>query len=823
MEFTSIDFNEKANKMTKIFLRVIQWAMENWCYRKKWFAIAFFFLLLELFLMLGPNGWQRGEEINSLSVEGSWALEQSGEDGQAVCQVFRPQYQNLDSISIVVTSGSPELDGCASITVSDRDRNILFEKTIPYTELAYNRYSDIPVNLTLSRNQEYYLSIWLERSTDGAQPYVGVCGKEMYMYENERLICNDEMENTQLLTQYIYSHAVPNHKVISVLMLAIATALLAAVSFPDIRGGKGITGIILLLLIPYVLGRRLELLTIYADDLIPQAMMWNMGIMYLLELVLLMCTQSFSVTVIMSDVVLCVLYSINFFVYTYRGVALKLTDLKAVGTAVQVISKYDFTPNSHLAMAWGIAVLIAVVGWKLRRKAINRKKVTKGFLAARAALFAGGVFLATGAVYMLIYTNLLEENGFLNLQGWEKERNYSFDGYLVGCCIDIKNMRVMLQDAPSGYSKPYAEEILKRYEYQNQKSVSTEDLPHIILIMNESFSDLRSLGNLEISEENLGNFYDLRENTVRGNVNASVLGGGTPNSEFEVLTGCSMGFFPRSYYPYQECMSRQTDSLVSILNSYGYKTYSMHPEAKGNWNRANVYANMGFDKSLWKSDFEGAETIHYGVSDLETYKKIEYLYENRERDEKLFVFDVTIQNHGGYIYENNCAYNVKSVNILSEEVDRYLSLMKESDEAFAQLISYFAQEDEKVVICMFGDHQPKFVDDAFYNMLYDMTEGLTDADILFNQYKTPFVIWANYDIAEMEGYDISMNYLGALLLDTIGIEGSAYFNYILELMKDYPIITINGYQDKSGNMFEWSGTGEEFLEYRILQYNFLFD
>lgn len=823
MKFGRIPFIKITNKIKKIFLRAIQWAKENWCHRKKWFAIAFFFLLLELFLMLGSKGWQRGEEINSLSGEGSWALEQSGEDGQAVCQIFRPQYQYLDSISIVVTSGSPELDGCASISVSDRDRNILFETKIPYTELAYGRYTDIPVNLTLSRNQEYYLSIWLERSTDGTQPYVGVCGKEMYMYENERLICNDEMENTQLLTRYIYSHAVSTHKVIKVFLLAIATALLAAVSLPNIRGGKVITGIILLLLIPYVLGRRLELLTIYAGELLPQAMMWNMGIMYLLELVLLMCTQSFSVTVIMSNVVLCVLYSVNYFVHTYRGVTLKITDLKAAGTAMQVISRYDFTPNSHLAMAWGIAVLMAVVGWKLRRKTINRKKITKGFLAARATLFAGGAFLAAGTVYMFIYTDLLEENGFMNLQGWEKEKNYSYDGYLAGSCIDIKNMCDMLQDAPSGYSELRVEEILKRYEYQNRRAVRTEDLPHIILIMNESFSDLRFLGELEISEENLGNFYGLTENTVRGNVNASVLGGGTANSEFEVLTGCSMGFFPQSYYPYQECISGQTDSLVSILGSYGYKTYSMHPEAKGNWNRANVYASMGFDESFWRNDFEGAETIHYGVSDLETYKKIEQLFENREIDEKLFVFDVTIQNHGGYTYEDNCAYNVKSVNVLSEEADRYLSLVKESDEAFAQLISYFAQEDEKVVICMFGDHQPRFVDGAFYNMLYNMTEGLTDADILFNQYKTPFVIWANYDIAEMDGYDISMNYLGALLLDTIGIDGCAYFNYILKLMKDYPIITINGYQDKSGNMFEWSGTGEEFLEYRILQYNLLFD
>lgn len=823
MKFSDIRLKERTEDMTKKFSWVSQWVKENLYHRKKWFAMSFVFLLLELFLMIGPHGWLRGEEVSGLSGEGSWGLEQSDGDGQAVCQVFRPQYRNLDRIGIVITAETPAFDGDATVTVSDRDENILFETEIPYAEMWYGGYTDIPVNLTLSRNQEYYLSVRLDKSAEGIQPHVGVCGTETKIYENRKLLCDGEIEDTQLLTRYTYSHAVSGPKMMKILLLAIATALLAAVSIPNVRGIKEIAGMMLLLLIPYVLGRRLELLTVNQDGLLPQAMTWNMGIMYILELVLLLCTQSVSAAAVISDVVLVVLYSANYFVYAYRGVALKITDLKAAKTAAQVVSGYDLTPNIHLAMAWGIAALIAVAGWKIHRKAIKRRKITKGILVGRIAVFAGGILLAAGSIHMLINTDLLEEKGFKNLHGWSKDYIYFYDGYLVGSCIDIKNTRDILGNAPLRYSKQYAEEILERYEPRKQGTAGAEDMPHVILIMNESFSDLRVLGDLEISEENLENFYGLRENTVRGNVNASVLGGGTANSEFEVLTGCSMGFFPQSYYPYEECLARPTDSLVSIFNAYGYKTYSMHPESKGNWFRAYVYAQLGFDKSLWIEDFEGAETIHYGVSDIETYREIENLFEGREKGERLFIFDVTVQNHGGYTYEDNCAYDVKSVNVPSKEAGSYLSLIRESDEAFAQLISYFAQEEEKVVICMFGDHQPRFADGSFYNTLYDLTEGLTAADILFNQYKTPFVIWANYDISEREGLDISMNYLGAVLLDTIGVEGSAYFNFLLELMEDYPVITINGYKDNSGNVFEWSGTKEEFLEYRVLQYKFLFD
>ena len=92
-----------------------------------------------------------------------------------------------------------------------------------------------------------------------------------------------------------------------------------------------------------------------------------------------------------------------------------------------------------------------------------------------------------------------------------------------------------------------------------------------------------------------------------------------------------------------------------------------------------------------------------------------------------------------------------------------------------------------------------------------------------SQYKTPFIIWANYDIPEQDGIDISANYLGALLLETAGIPGNSFFNFLTKQMKAYPVITVNGYKDNKGNAFQWSGEGTEFLDYRILQYYELFD
>ena len=131
--------------------------------------------------------------------------------------------------------------------------------------------------------------------------------------------------------------------------------------------------------------------------------------------------------------------------------------------------------------------------------------------------------------------------------------------------------------------------------------------------------------------------------------------------------------------------------------------------------------------------------------------------------------------------------------------------------------------DDKVIICMYGDHQPSFSDDSFVDKVYAATEGLSEIDQKMNQYKVPFVLWANYDIEEQTNYDISLYYLGVLLAQETGITMSPFFSFLEDYMEQYPIITTQGYIDAEGTYYPWSGQNDEHLEYRYLQYNYLFD
>ena len=115
------------------------------------------------------------------------------------------------------------------------------------------------------------------------------------------------------------------------------------------------------------------------------------------------------------------------------------------------------------------------------------------------------------------------------------------------------NGQYMYIEKPLGYSAQGVCETVDKYKTADAILQNTENAvlatesepikPHVIAIMNESFSDLAALGDFSADKPYLNNFYSYTDNTIRGNLYVSVLGGTTCNSEFEFLTGNSKYFF----------------------------------------------------------------------------------------------------------------------------------------------------------------------------------------------------------------------------------------------------------------------------------------
>lgn len=204
------------------------------------------------------------------------------------------------------------------------------------------------------------------------------------------------------------------------------------------------------------------------------------------------------------------------------------------------------------------------------------------------------------------------------------------------------------------------------------------------------------------------------------------------------------------------------------------------------------------------------------VSDESCVEKIIELYEGKEKDRPLFLFQVTMQNHGGYQETySNFTPEITAEGMDNVSLNQYLSLLRLSDQAFERLTDYFSKVEEKTVLVFFGDHQPN--DAVAYSILAKngmAGNGLSEEEWKL-RYQVPYVIWANYDIEEAQNADTSANYLAAETLQRAGIPTNAYQNFLLELKRTYPILSA----------MEPAGTREEekMELYQKLQYYILFD
>ena len=186
----------------------------------------------------------------------------------------------------------------------------------------------------------------------------------------------------------------------------------------------------------------------------------------------------------------------------------------------------------------------------------------------------------------------------------------------------------------------------------------------------------------------------------------SIKGGNTANSEFEFLTGDTMAFLPSGSVPYQQYIKSEQPSLASYLKNAGYQTIAMHPFRSDGWCRDQVYPRMGFDQMFFMSDFDGADTLRNFVTDQAAFEKIIDCYEKKEKEEKIFVFEVTMQNHGGYNKKSDDFSSEVDLTDLPDKTRKvkaaqnYLTLIGKSDQAFQMLTEYFAEQEEPTIICV---------------------------------------------------------------------------------------------------------------------------
>lgn len=518
-----------------------------------------------------------------------------------------------------------------------------------------------------------------------------------------------------------------------------------------------------------------------------------------------------------------IMHIANYYVWVFRGCPILAADLQSAATAFNVADNFSYSLD--LTGIWGVVYILSFTAMLLSLKGYKGPRLKQRMYAVGAC-----------AIYICFFNILFIQTNFVpehvKHDVWKPQRTYAKNGNALSFLMSWSSIRI---EKPKNYSIEEIEKITKRYPSDNAAKTTApgEKPPNIIAIMNESLADLNYNSPIELSEDYLPFLHSLTENTVKGKLYVSIQGANTANSEFEFLTGNSMNFLPYRSIPYNEYIKDTTPSMAHTLKAQGYSgVNAYHPFKSSGWSRTIAYPALGFNKCRFQEYYvkkNNFDLVRNYISDEADFRQIiaDYEASRKKTDSPFYLFNVTMQNHGGYNGKRGLVepkITIKDAALNNPETEQYINLAKMSDDAFKMLVEYFKKVDEPTLIVMFGDHQPPITNLFYNNQFGKDVENLTPEEEA-NWYSTPYVIWANYDIEEKE-LDMSANYLSSYVMNLAGNKLTGYNKYLLELQKELPAISAVCYMDKTGKIHKYDEKTEYdalLATYHMLQYNQMFD
>jgi len=337
-----------------------------------------------------------------------------------------------------------------------------------------------------------------------------------------------------------------------------------------------------------------------------------------------------------------------------------------------------------------------------------------------------------------------------------------------------------------------SEDILN---YKNDESTQISGIkPNVVVIMSEAYWDINKMG-LDFEKNPIDYFEGLRDESIYGELYVPVIGGGTVNTEYEVMTGMTLKSYRDDWYlVYPNEIHKPVPSLASVFRLQGYHSTGLHPYMSWYYNRLEVYKNFGFN------DFYTLEYLSEDVKqgsytkDAYTFSKILELIDQTEAP--LFNYTVTIQNHGpygDYRYTDE-ERNLPLITSLSDDanyfVNNYIQGLEYTDQALESFIEALRVSDEPTMVVYFGDHLPMLGDDylAYREAGYIGTETNDMLQQDLRMMSVPYIIWKNYDATSENRGTMNASYLTPTIIEMAGLEMPDYLKGVSTIHDDLPII-----------------------------------
>jgi len=537
--------------------------------------------------------------------------------------------------------------------------------------------------------------------------------------------------------------------------------------------------------------------------------------------------------ILILGVVIFGLSAASYFKNSYRSEPLYPWDLGIISEAADISSEMDLTPTSAMFAVGGIilfvfALLLTLHIVFIKKKIIRKHKCTKKRNIQLAV--QTGVSLAVLVCYVLFISNVggLMEYFGITESAFRQPQAYNRNGFAQSF---VMNTKYILPEKPDGYSSNSVSNAVSQVkDYSDSQTGSIK--PNIIMLMSESYADISLCENVTFYDDIFGCTDFLKEHYVSGTLLGAQFGGGTCNSEFEVLTGFSMSYLPSGCTPYQQYFNTETVSYPRFLKELGYTTVAIHSYGRQFWNRDVAYPNMGFDKFLAEESFIDPLRRRGLIKDDELVDMIiEQFEENLSTGKPFFNFSVSMQNHGSFTdgqYLENYRARLSCDELTSEQegiLITYATGIRDANIALDRLIAYFSQIEEPTIICMFGDHLGSLGgSDEIYIKSGYMDAPETGAEEASKKYTTPFFIWDNFTTNNFVAPKMSFYQLIPSICSWYNLDRPAFFDYLLEQQQYFRGAALGTYLDENGNAsYELSDEAQEWYDrHSLLQYDLMF-
>lgn len=507
-----------------------------------------------------------------------------------------------------------------------------------------------------------------------------------------------------------------------------------------------------------------------------------------------------SLSLIINSIFYLVIFTVNRTKVIYRNAPLRVSDLRLALEALNM-SKNSFAPDIYGLVVCIIGIifliLLALI-FKSEKLKIKDRLIAIVTVIVSSLLLFNFVYTKDSLYYKLP----LKGNSFNLIDQFNsKGFNYTFLFYLEKSFVK----------APEGYSEREIKERDVLDQSENIEAIKNIERPNIIWIMGEAFTDLSQDPHFTFTPENdpNKNLKILQANSVmQGRIVTPSFGGGTGDTEFDVLTGTlTINCAPDESFAFN-AIKRDVGSMPNLLKSIGYKTMAFHPGYAWFYGRQNVYPKLGLDDNFFLEDIENP--INKG--DYLSEEQFTEIYINRfleaikNSDEPVFSYAVDIQNHGPYFYDKygeNLPYEC-SVNLSEEAANNFGSYflgVKDMDNMLGEVYKMMNEIDEPTIMVFYGDHLPGLGSDpsAYDEIGIKLSHENLEKEIEF--YSTPYVILANEkgralmnrdNVEVRDGNAVSANYLSSMVLDMLNYNKvDNFFIYNSEVRKRLPIISRN--------------------------------